>query len=238
MARKKIRKIGVATRKGGSGKSTTAINLAAACALEGQKVLLVDCDPQKTCLMWEDARKRIGFDPVQGLTVVSHLDTDLPKWIDEEMERIGADVAVMDGYPGGDEARNRAIVAASDFLLVPLQPSNLDLWAAREMFQLVKKGQEQGLDVKGAMMISRLMPGTLIGRDFIELVKQERFPVLNIKTVNPDTGKPGKQVVRTTNRTAYASALSGGQTVFEYEPNGTAAAETMAVLKAIRGMYA
>src|SRR5579864_9431589 len=51
------RTISVAMRKGGSGKTTTTVNLAAALALRGRRVLLVDLDPQA------NATVAVGIDP-------------------------------------------------------------------------------------------------------------------------------------------------------------------------------
>ena len=77
-----MRKIGIAVSKGGTGKTTTAVNLAAGLALAGQKVLLVDPDVQGQC------SKALGVRPEAGLAEVITEEADLDQALHQARERL------------------------------------------------------------------------------------------------------------------------------------------------------
>src|SRR6266568_2944985 len=64
------RKIAVAMRKGGSGKTTTTVNLAAALALRGRRTLLIDLDPQA------NATAAVGINPLEAQLHIDNLLAD------------------------------------------------------------------------------------------------------------------------------------------------------------------
>ncbi len=214
-------RIGVHNQKGGAGKTTIAMAIAAASALSGKTTLLVDADPQGTVSAWQEARGRLGLGPVDHLMIEHHPTPNLHTWLPDVMKRTGAAVAVIDGAPRADEAISRSIVAASDRILIPVQPSLADLWAARPIIQLIQEARGQGLTAKAAFVISRIKPGTILGREFAEVIRDQGLPVLKAGTVD---------------RVAYAAALSAAQTIFEYEPSGKAAQEATALLAAVKEM--
>ncbi len=207
--------IAVINQKGGAGKTTIALNLAAAMAETGGRVLVIDADPQQTAQDWAAVRETpppfqvIGFaKPV--------LHRDLPK--------IAADYdhVVIDGAPRNYEVARSAILSA-DFVLIPVQPSGADFWASRETVKLVQEAHAFKETQKSAFVVSRKISRSALGRDISDALAEFDMPILRAGT---------------SQRVAYADALTAGLTVIESQPRGAAAEEIRALLAEIQGMTA
>ena len=116
--------ITVAQQKGGAGKTMLAANLAAYFGAS-RRTALLDIDPQRTLARW--AALRLAHPAVPSITCA-----DVSGWrLGAELDRLlqDFDLVVIDTPPQiGSDAR-RAIRAA-DLVLVPVQPSAPDRWAA------------------------------------------------------------------------------------------------------------
>ena len=121
----------VAQRKGGAGKTTLVANLAAAFA-RSRRVALVDIDPQRSLARWHSLRVGHKSAPVP-LTF-----SDVSGWrLPVELDRLKAahDIVLIDSPPQIDTDARQAVRAAT-LVLVPIQPSPPDLWAAEGTFHM------------------------------------------------------------------------------------------------------
>jgi chromosome partitioning protein len=194
-------------QKGGVGKTTLAIHLAAALSRRGARVLLVDADPQGSALDWAAVRDADPLFPVVGL----------PKpTLHRELPAIGRDYdhVIIDGPPRVTELARSAILA-SDLVIIPVQPSPYDVWSAKEITALVNEAAIFKDALRSAFVINRKIVNTAIGRDVNEAL----------------AGFAGTPVLRTAiaQRVAFAETAARGLTVLEAEPSGAAAREIEAL---------
>jgi chromosome partitioning protein len=195
--------IAVLNQKGGSGKTTTSINLAEAIKQTGKSTLIADSDPQGSVRDWNNATNGECL-PVVGL--------DRPS-LAKDIENIknGYDYIIIDGAPQLSNNMSAAINVA-DTVIIPVQPSPLDVWACSELVSAIRTKQELGSKIKAFFLISRAIQNTTIAKDVKKAIVDYGIPVLNNYTtqrvVYPETINQGKTIFHSKNKEAIHEMIS------------------------------
>lgn len=197
---------GVLNQKGGVGKTTLSVNLAACLARTGERVLLIDADPQGSALDWAAARQREPLFSVVGFPRPT---------IHKEIAQIGRgyDHIIIDGPPRVTDLARSAIMA-SDIVVIPVQPSPYDIWAAEEVVKLIEEARVYKENIKSVFVVNRKITNTAIGRDVRDALAAYPVHVLQASVAQ---------------RVVFAEAAAQGQAIFEVDAAGPAVAEMEAV---------
>jgi chromosome partitioning protein len=182
--------IAVLNQKGGSGKTTIATNLARALQQAG-RVAIVDADPQGTASEW--AARQDDTPPVYASKEPT-IHKDVPA-LDGSF-----DIVVIDGAPRLEAMATSAIKAA-DLVLIPVQPSAADIWAAEDIIDLIRARQDvTDGSPRAAFVVSRQVVGSNLADTVQAALEAFDVPVLQ---------------ARTSQRVAYAEALGAGLSVLD-----------------------
>lgn len=195
--------ISILNPKGGVGKTTTAIHLARALQLTGAAVVLLDADAQASALAWSSVG---ALSP--ALTVLPVL----PEAVAARIRNLSPapDYVVLDGAARLHEELIIPTAKASNLVLIPVQPSALDVWACTKLAQTLALVNEATGRTRAAFVVSRQVIGTALANDVQGALEAAGLPVLS---------------ARLSQRVAYAEAIAAGVTVFEHDGAGKAAAE-------------
>ena len=203
----------VAQQKGGAGKSTVAANLAVAWALSGKRVAVLDIDPQHSLARWHALRtKQEAAAPVAL--------SDVAGWrLAGEVGRLvhSYEVVVIDSPPQVDTDAMRAVRAA-DLVLIPVQPSPPDLWAAEGTLTIAaREHRPVRLLLNRAPASGKLRAG-----------------------IEADIAAAGHPVMAAAlgNRIGFAAAFAQGLGVLEMAPRSVAGREMQAMFDELLGILA
>jgi chromosome partitioning protein len=193
----------VANEKGGVGKTTIAVNLAAMCQLAGKDVLLVDTDRQESANTWSAMRHENDVQP--SITCVSKtgkVGYDLAN-LKEKFE-----VVIVDAG-GRDSLEMRQSLAVCDVCIIPVKPAQFDVWSLSRMALLIHDVAEKiEARINAFAFVNGASPNPNV-RETMEVKEALReyadlFPVL--ETV-------------VTERIAFRKASRDGKGVVELAPN-------------------
>ena len=201
--------VALLNQKGGVGKTTLALHLAGARGRKGERVTLIDADPQGSALDWSEQRAREALPRLFG---VVGLARDTLHWEAPELARDACHV-VIDGPPR-IAALMRSALLAADLVLIPAQPSPFDGWASGEVLTLIAEARIFRPQLVARFVLNRCGARTIIARETAELLVDHDPPVL-AATIGQ--------------RVAFADAARSGRLVSDLADDGRAAREIAAL---------
>jgi chromosome partitioning protein len=203
--------ITIAQRKGGAGKTTLAAQLAVAWAQSGARVAVLDIDPQGSLAAWVELRRaRLGANAI-GFAFAALPGWRAASWIEDQARR--ADLILIDNPPHA-ETEAQIAVRAAGLVVIPVQPSPLDLWATEATLKMARDERRRPL-----VVLTRVPPRSGL-----------------TDHIAAELARSGARVAATRigNRIALVRAMMSGLGVVESESASQAAAEITAFADEVR----
>lgn len=195
--------IAVVGNKGGAGKTTLSVNLAAGLTRRAS-IAVIDADPQGSALQWRAIADDDQAVPVYGA------DPDLADQAEVLLNEF--EYVVIDCPPSVHAPQTSAVLEFGDLALIPVQPSPVDLWATVHIEEAVTRAHETNPSLRSLLVINQLELRTTLSRLVREALTEIELPVA-------DTALRRRAI--------YRSSALEGKSVFDMGRRGADAAEEL-----------
>jgi len=199
--------IAVVNQKGGSGKTTVAMQAGGTLSLQNKKILIVDADEQNSALEWAAMASEGNPFPSRVINLAKagmKIHQEIKKFIDDY------EIIIVDCPPAADSPIAKSALLVSDVALVPFIPDGLNMLAAVKIRDTIDSAKVLNQNLNSLLVLNRVEPNTTLTRTVIDLL-----PQFNMNVANTSIHK----------RTHYAESVLSGATVHVFKSKAKEAIE-------------
>lgn len=193
----------ISNQKGGTGKTTLSMNLAAGLAQRG-RTLVVDADPQGSAGQWAGLAPDERPFPVSVIAVAGNLAREVNRF------RQDYQYVVIDCPPTLETDATKLAMSVSDKILIPVLPSPIDLWASVRLASTLEQLKLSHPHLQAYLVVNQVEPRNALSRAMQQALAEFEIPAL-------------ESVIR--RRAVFRTSAIDGASVFCYGKRGKAAAE-------------